>query len=65
MSNEQNCNDSGAVFTAFIPMSDLNPDKPFEFNEKGEIIKFNFKRKGTYRGKRYDRKFCKMPEFEP
>lgn len=46
----------------FIPLSDLKADKPFDFNEKGEISKFNLKRKGTYRGKKFDRKFYKMPQ---
>jgi len=48
----------------FIPLSDLKEDKPFDLNEKGEIVRFNTKRKGIYRGKRYDRKFHKMPEME-
>lgn len=64
MSND-NCNNKPEVsYIAFIPMSDLNPDKPFELNEKGEITKFNLKRKGTYGGKRFGRKFHKMPEFK-
>lgn len=53
-----------AKLSYFIPISDIKPDKPFEFNEKGEIIRLNIKRKGTYRGKRYDRNFHKMPGYE-
>lgn len=60
----EKCECQGGIDSAisyFIPAADLKVSDPFDFNEKGEIVRFNLKRKGTYRGKRFDRSFYKMP----